>query len=242
MAWTAPTTRSTGLLVTASIWNTDIVNNLLYLKASPTFDGNVTVSGTLTVSTGGGNVALLNAANTFALTQTFSTTALIDGNYLRVDSLGFAGRSSVISTLGAATDTDFYATNNLFLVASGAHAISFATNGAKRWGINAAGDFTFGASSHIADSSGTPTITSGFGTSPTIAGADYAFVVALGTTPGVSGTVGFGHTFSTAPVCVLSSDAGSTPFISTISTTQIAIVGLSGLAAGTKLWVHCRGY
>jgi hypothetical protein len=32
MAWTAPTTRSTGELITASIWNTDIVDNLVVLK------------------------------------------------------------------------------------------------------------------------------------------------------------------------------------------------------------------
>ena len=28
MAWTAPTTRATGNLITASIWNTDVVDNL----------------------------------------------------------------------------------------------------------------------------------------------------------------------------------------------------------------------
>lgn len=32
MGWTAPTTRSTGDLITAAIWNTDLVNNLTYLK------------------------------------------------------------------------------------------------------------------------------------------------------------------------------------------------------------------
>lgn len=32
MAWTAPTTRTTGVLVTASIWNTDVVDNLTFLK------------------------------------------------------------------------------------------------------------------------------------------------------------------------------------------------------------------
>ena len=34
MAWTNPTTRSTGNLITASIWNTDLVDNLVYLKSS----------------------------------------------------------------------------------------------------------------------------------------------------------------------------------------------------------------
>lgn len=38
MAWTAPTTRSSGALITASIWNTDLVDNLAYLKASPVID------------------------------------------------------------------------------------------------------------------------------------------------------------------------------------------------------------
>lgn len=32
MAWTTPTTRITGELITATIWNTDIVDNLIYLK------------------------------------------------------------------------------------------------------------------------------------------------------------------------------------------------------------------
>lgn len=35
MAWTAPTTRTTGELITAAIWNTDIVDNLAALKAPP---------------------------------------------------------------------------------------------------------------------------------------------------------------------------------------------------------------
>jgi len=34
MAWTAPTTRTTGDLITASIWNTDLVDNLNYLKTN----------------------------------------------------------------------------------------------------------------------------------------------------------------------------------------------------------------
>lgn len=33
MAWTNPTTRSTGTLITASIWNVDLVDNLTYLKS-----------------------------------------------------------------------------------------------------------------------------------------------------------------------------------------------------------------
>jgi len=35
MGYTAPTTRSTGNLITASIWNTDLVNNILFLANPP---------------------------------------------------------------------------------------------------------------------------------------------------------------------------------------------------------------
>ena len=38
MAWTTPTIRATGYLVTASDWNTDIVNNLAYLKGEAGVD------------------------------------------------------------------------------------------------------------------------------------------------------------------------------------------------------------
>lgn len=48
MTWTAPTTRTTGELITASIWNTDVVDNLAYL-----FDPNgaeYVAAGTLTTT------------------------------------------------------------------------------------------------------------------------------------------------------------------------------------------------
>ncbi len=35
MAWTAPTTQTTGTLITAAIWNTDLVDNLTDLKDPP---------------------------------------------------------------------------------------------------------------------------------------------------------------------------------------------------------------
>jgi len=41
MAWTTPTSRSTGTLITASIWNTDLVDNLILLKTSIADDGRV---------------------------------------------------------------------------------------------------------------------------------------------------------------------------------------------------------
>ena len=56
--YTAPTTRTTGELISAAIFNTDLVENLKYFKDAPAFAGAVTVGGTLGVtglitSTGG---------------------------------------------------------------------------------------------------------------------------------------------------------------------------------------------
>lgn len=41
MAWTAPTTRLTGDLITASIWNTDLTDNLIYLKTQTDLVGGI---------------------------------------------------------------------------------------------------------------------------------------------------------------------------------------------------------
>lgn len=48
--YTAPTTRSSGDLVTAAIWNTDLVENLKYFKDTPSITG-LTVTGDVTLAT-----------------------------------------------------------------------------------------------------------------------------------------------------------------------------------------------
>lgn len=80
MAWTTPRTWVTGELVTASILNTHVRDDLSYLKNAPTFDGAVTVTGTL--QWGGGaaissssNIALLSAVNAFTGFGTHSFSA-----------------------------------------------------------------------------------------------------------------------------------------------------------------------
>lgn len=51
MAWTTPKTWVNGETPTGAMFNTQIRDNLAYLKDSPTFDGNVTITGALTVGT-----------------------------------------------------------------------------------------------------------------------------------------------------------------------------------------------
>ena len=73
--WTAPTTRTTGALISASIWNTDIVENLKYLKDSPVFDGDITVGDDLFLTSTG---AVINFASG-DVTITHSTNMLTFG-------------------------------------------------------------------------------------------------------------------------------------------------------------------
>lgn len=119
--------------------------------------------------------------------------------------------------------------------------MSFATSDLVRWGINGAGDWTFGASGHIADSNGTPTISSGFGVSPTIAGTDYGFIVTIGSTANTGGVVNLGHTFTNAPVCACNAGGVFATSIAT-STTQVTIAYTSAVLTNVKLYVLCRGY
>jgi len=45
MVWTTPTPRTTGELITASIWNTDLKDNLILLKTSIANDGTLNATG-----------------------------------------------------------------------------------------------------------------------------------------------------------------------------------------------------
>jgi hypothetical protein len=84
--WTAPTTRSTGELVSASIWNTDIVENLKYLKDSPVFDGDVSVGDDLLLTSSGAvinfnsDVTITHSTNTLTFAGASSGYVFSDGD------------------------------------------------------------------------------------------------------------------------------------------------------------------
>lgn len=91
---------------------------------------------------------------------------------------------------------------------------------------------------------GTPTITAGFGTSPSIAGVDSAFRVTQGTPVGATGTVTFGTAFTTAPSCVgldETTTAGN-PLKLTATTTTVAFASGGTMVAADKLVVICVGF
>jgi hypothetical protein len=105
MAWTAPRTWVNTELVYDTIMNTHVRDNLAYLKASPTFDGNVTVSGT-TQCTGNIGIGVAADANARVFAKSSGTgatnrwpfyakdSANADLFYIREDGAGFLKAAS----------------------------------------------------------------------------------------------------------------------------------------------------
>ncbi len=60
MAWTAPATKSTGTLITAAVWNEQVVSNMTWLGTSHNHDGGAGDGGALTVVSG--LIAIFDAA------------------------------------------------------------------------------------------------------------------------------------------------------------------------------------
>jgi len=87
-----------------------------------------------------------------------------------------------------------------------------------------------------------PTIASGFGTTPAIAGVASAFTVTVGS-GGVAttGTVNFAVTFNVAPRCVAQNQTTDLAVRATPTTTQVVLTSPSAFTAADKIDVLCFG-
>lgn len=248
MGWDGSTTLTIGGS-TAANWQT------LKFYTAGTNWMTLSSAGVLTVSsigshtfTGGSNAGQsVVATNTTSGTGAYSTHELNAGTTAG----GIYAFSQGYTTSGASIASSVLvfsgSTGGLTLAAAdAAGVIRLYTGGSNlRWGINSAGDWTFGASSHIALSNGTPSISSGFGTSPSIAGTDYAMVITTGTGGPSGGVVNFGHTWSTTPICVcnVAENHGGCA-VGPVSTTQATLNALnaSAVTSGVKWFMLCMGY
>lgn len=86
----------------------------------------------------------------------------------------------------------------------------------------------------------TPTISSGFGTTPSIAGTSSAFKVTVGSGGDTTGVVLFNVTWATAPTCVANNQSTAQLVRATPTTTQVTLAGT--LTASDVLSVLCVGY
>lgn len=145
----------------------------------------------------------------------------------------FVGTSSYINGAGGDQAAFF-----------GAADIGFYTNNSSnaKFGINTNGDWTIGTSSHVMDSGGAPTISSAWTNGQTITGNDYAFqVVITAGAAALTGTLNFGHTWSTAPVCVGMINA-ATQLLSIVTTTTQITISSNASMAGETVYTLCRGF
>lgn len=224
-----------------------------------TLGGTVTVvRPAITDLSDGTNVALLNATNTFTVASGQQGLQPSTGTNAARWAFTNTGGSSAVgaddSTGGGGSGAPYSllvfggTTGGIALRANDATGTIrlFTGGGNLRWGINAAGDWTFGTSAHVADSVGTPAVASGFGGSTTIVGTDYAFRVTNGAAPN-NGVVIFGHTWTTVPICTLmmtlSSGGASSQTVGGLPTTTNLTISFSGGGdASGQVYVLCRSY
>jgi hypothetical protein len=200
--------------------------------------GAVTSSGLLTVNAAGSHKIGAGGTGGTASTLTIDgSSAGGAGSYV-----GFSLNSVPKDFVGTESGVIGGTSANLVVYAGSTFGTKFYTNGALSWGINSAGDFTFGSSSNISESVGTPSIASGFGTSASVTGKDYAFQVSTGTTGSTTGTINFGHTWSNAPICVATRNAtdGGTVNV-TSSTTQLTMAFASSIF-NLPIYVQCKSF
>lgn len=188
---------------------------------------NATTTGNKTFTLGGSP-----ADNSAAFIQMLSSNT--QKNWRIGANASIAGAFELVPSTAAGGST--FTTPVLTILATGVYDF----NG--KWGIDANGNLTNGASAHIADSNGTPSIASGFGTAAAVTGTDYAMSIATGTSGTTTGTINFGHTFSSAPICVATRNTTDGGVVSaSSSTTQVALVYTSS-TLNLPLYVLCRGY
>lgn len=208
--------------------------------------GAITLANTgtaLTASSANNGTNRINVTNTTSNTAANADYRLEAGTNVAV--LAAFSQGYTTSTFQIASSTKLEATGAgglNFVTSHASGIIGVWTNSLLRWGYNAAGDHTFGTANHIADSNGTPSIQSGFGTTPSITGQDYAFVVTHGSGAGnTGGVVQFGHTYNSAPVCVAIQD-GTTITSTSTTTTTVTLSVASATYTGKIVSVLCRGF
>lgn len=107
-------------------------------------------------------------------------------------------------------------------------------------GANTTG-FTFATGSNNLYVQGTtPTISSGFGTTPAIAGTASTFRVTVGAGGDTTGVVLFSATWANAPVCQANNETTAQLVRATPTTTQVTIAGT--MTAADVVSVTCVGY
>ena len=198
--------------------------------------------------------ASAGAAQTFVNTMSLSAAGLltVSGEAFVISATGTSTQYRIVR-MGNTGGDAFFGVNNstgvgtisggtpyaAVVTSNNATALDFGTNGARRGGFSATGNWSYAGG--MVDSVGTPTC----GTAcSTVAGKDYAFFVTPSS--GSDVTVNFGNTWTNPPICVVTAAvaAGSSTEIYNIKTISTTAITVGVVTSGTPdaYNVLCRGY
>ncbi len=247
---------TTGIAVTGALTNTTSVG----LGPSSTAIV-VSSAGAVTIAPASGqSVAITAPLGNFAVNGTASTggsVALTAGS-AQIAGL-YGGAASGAGTAGAAAvqggNTETGAAGAVQITAGVASTSQVGSSiqlnlpgTTTPGGVNVVSTAAFynidGASKHVQvyDSSNTPTITSGGGTSPSIAGSDNAFRIVVGTGGSASTvTVTFNKAWTNAPMAFANHQGALLPLRCVTTTTTVVIDAASAFTASGSIDVFCIG-
>lgn len=218
---------------TAPVWSTTTVPNsattgdLLYASAANTYSNLTAVATGRVLGSMGVGTAPAWLTNPSSSTFEVSTAFLGPGTEASAGVLRLAN-TSVIAARNAADSGDITLLT------------STASDRVQVGSANATGfDVTLGSNT-LHFTAATPTISSGFGTTPSIAGTSSAFKVTVGGGGDTTGVVLFNTTWGTAPSCSANNQTTAQLVRATPTTTQVTLAGT--LAASDVISVLCIGY
>lgn len=199
-----------------------------------------------TTSTTGFTLSNSTAAGAGA--QQYSPRACFAGNGWKTDATA-ASQSTVICLEAQPVQGAAAPTVNLIIsrsIAGGAFSTIGTLTSASGW-TTTTGTFTSTVVSNYLRSNGNSvlytavvTITSGFGTTPAIAGIASSFKVTVGTGGDTTGVVAFNTTWSNAPSCIANNETSAQLVRATSTTTAVTLAGT--LAEADVIKVVCVGY
>lgn len=96
---------------------------------------------------------------------------------------------------------------------------------------------------HLVGVGSAPTISAGFGTTPSVAGTDVAARVTVGTGgTAQTGTLTFAVAYTTAPACMANNETSAVVVFAVATTTTVALSSSSAWGASDTITVLCVGY
>ena len=176
------------------------------------------------------NAASVSQANLFKVTMTGTMTQTSGSN----------GSLTITPTYNQASGT---AANTDLLINRTETAVGSGTQNLFDAQVAAVSKFRINNKGHIIVGGTAPTIASGFGTSPSIAGHDIAGRVTVGTGGVAStGTITFGSAWTTAPSCNGTNETTTLLLKATASTTTLVLASATPFTAADLLVWNCLGY